>query len=660
MKKVLMFMLAFTFVQGVFSQTFEVDNIAYNVTSTENRTVEVTSKSTLYVGWVTIPSEVNYGGNNYIVKDIAKRAFYNCQKLTGVTMPNTIKSIGAYAFSFCDALQSIQFSQTLESISERAFQSCSALYSMILPNSVSSIGEGAFYGCSALTGLIIPNSLSNLGSYVFNGCSGITAIMIYDAVLDIDYSTFGGCDNLAEITVDHNNKRYSSVAGVLFNKAKTKLILCPICKTGGYFIPEGVDSIAGDAFYECSKLSYVIMPTTLVYVGSGSFNGCSNLANVTLPTNLVTIGSYAFSGCSTLSEINIPASLKYIGFGAFDRCYNLAGFTIDNENKVFSVIDGVLYNYNTTKLVLYPNMKSSNYIIPDFVDTIGEGAFADCNNLIDIELPESVKSIEDDAFYSCKGLKKVGFSGSLKKIGYGAFSYCDSLTSLEFPNSLDTVVGWAFQGCLNLKNIIIPSSVKYIGMYAFSMCDKLDSIKWPDSATKMYSYTFWQSHGLSNIILPETLTEIEDGAFYGCTGLRKISIAAKTPPIAFSETFYEVDKQNCILEVPIGSSNLYKNTDYWKDFYTMNEIEFPTGLKDHQLHNIMVYTTDCGNQIVVVVPESYKEFMFELYDLQGKKMISLNIENNVINQIPVYKLKSGLYLYKIVSQDKSTKGKISL
>lgn len=657
-----MFIIAFAIGQRVISQVFEVDNIAYNVISTENKTVEVNSKSTLYTGWVTIPSEISYGGDNYSVIAIARRAFYNCQKLTGVTMANTIKSIGAYAFSFCYALQSVQFSQTLESIAESAFYSCSALYSMILPNSVNTIGEDAFNKCKSLTGLIIPNSLSKLESYTFYGCSGITTIMIYDAVLNIDYMTFGGCDNLSEIIVDHNNKRYSSIAGVLFNKAKTKLILCPAgkVKSGVYSIPQGVDSIAENAFNECSDLSFVNMPPTLISIGRGAFDGCSKLENIKFPPSLVSIGAYAFSYCSALTKIELPASLQFLEFGAFYRCYNLSEFSIDYENKSFSVIDGVLYNHNTTKLVLYPNMKSSKYVIPYFVDTIGEGAFIDCNNLMEIVFSNTVRYIEDEAFIYCKGLKKVVFPESLKKIGYGAFAACDSLISLNFPNSLDSIGEFAFQQCLSLENIKIPSTVEYIGKYAFSMCERLDSIKWPESATRMFSYTFWLSHGLRTIILPTTLTEIEDGAFYGCSGLKKISVAAKTPPIAYFETFYEVDKQNCILEVPAGSSKLYMNTDYWKDFYTMNEIDFTTGLKDPQLNNVIVYTTDCGSQIVVALPELYKNIMFELYDLQGKKMISLNMNNKFINQIPVSGLRKGPYFYIVKSEDQEAKGKIIL
>ena len=657
-----MFIIAITIVQGVASQVFEVNNIAYNVISAENKTVEVSSRSTLYTGWVTIPSGISYGGSNYSVIAIARRAFYNCQKLTGITMPNTIKSIGAYAFSFCYELQSVQFSQTLESIGELAFYNCSALYSMILPNSVSSIGKEAFNGCESLSGLIIPNSLTSLEANVFYGCSGIETIMIYDATLDINSSTFGGCDNLAEITVDHNNKRYASITGVLFNKSKSKLILCPKrkIKSGGYSIPEGVDSISENAFYECSDMSFVNMPATLISVGRGAFDSCSKLAGINLPNSLVSIGAYAFYNCSALTKINLPTSLEYIGFGAFYRCYNLNEFSIDYENDFFTVIDGVLYNYNAKKLLLFPNMKSSSFIIPDYVDTIGEGAFMDCNNLMEIVLSDSVKHIEDEAFHSCKGLKKVDLSKSMEKIGYGAFAGCISLISLNLPNSLDSIGEWAFQECINLENIRIPSSVEYIGKYAFSMCDKLDSIKWPESATKIYSYTFWLSHGLRTIILPPTITEIENGAFYGCTGLKGISVAAGTPPLAYSETFYDVDKQNCILQVPIGTLDKYKNTDYWKEFYTMNEIEFPTSLCNNQMHDFVIYTTDCGNQIVVAIPESFKDFKFELYDIQGKRVILLNEKNYILNSIQVNGLKPGPYFYIVKSKGKEAKGKVIL
>ena len=155
---------------------FEVDGIYYNITDADACTVEVTYEgdnydySAEYVGSVTIPESVVYGGVTYSVTEIGFQAFGLCTGLTSVTIPNSVTTIG-----------------------ERAFDGCSGLTSVTIPNSVTAIGGYAFRGCSGLTSITIPNSVTTIGEDAFNGCTGLTSITIGNSITTIGYGVFNLC-----------------------------------------------------------------------------------------------------------------------------------------------------------------------------------------------------------------------------------------------------------------------------------------------------------------------------------------------------------------------------------------------------------------------------------------------------------------------------------
>ena len=382
--------------------------------------------------------------------------------------------------------------KSVTSIGDCAFRYCTSLKSITIPNSVMEIGSSAFSGCSSLTSITILNSVTEIGVYAFKGCTSLTSITIPNSVTNIGDSTFWGCSSLTAIYVAVDNKNYTSVNGVLFNKDKTALICYPAGKTdksynitnsvtsiGDYAfngcssltsvtIPNSVTEIGGSAFVGCASLKSITMPNSVTSIGDMAFYKCSSLTSITIPDSVTSIGSSAFSDCSKLRSITIPNSVTSIGAWAFNGCTGLTAINVAMENQNYVSPDGVLYNKDKTTIICYPaGKKGNNYKIPDGVTEIGSIAFSRCSSLTSVTIPNSVTSIGSGAFNGCTSLTRVTIPKSVTKIGWNAFSDCTSLTSITIPNSVISIDWYAFRGCTSLKSITIPNSVTSIGKNAF-------------------------------------------------------------------------------------------------------------------------------------------------------------------------------------------------
>ena len=184
-------------------------------------------------------------------------------------------------------------------------------------------------------------------------------------------------------------------------------------------IENGVTSIGGFAFDDCSRLTSITIPNSVTLIGSEAFNGCMYLTSVIIPKSVTRMDSYSFKNCKSLTSITIPESVTYIANGTFYGCSGLASVTISN---------------------------SATYI--------GDFAFYGCSALTSITIPESVTYIARYAFSGCSGL-----------------------TSVFIPNSMRVIGDYAFSGCSGLASITIPESVKSIGAYAFQYCRNLTSLR---------------------------------------------------------------------------------------------------------------------------------------------------------------------------------------
>ena len=194
----------------------------------------------------------------------------------------TVNVISDNAFGLCERLTSITIPDSVTSIGHSAFGGCTSLTSITIPDSVTSIGGGAFGGCTSLTSITIGNGVTIIKSATFENCTNLRSITMGDSVTSIDYDVFVDCTSLSSIKVGAGNVNYSDIDGVLFNAEKTALLNYPVGKTvANYTVPKSVTSIGDFAFMQCTSLKSITIGDSVTSIDYGSFVNCESLTAVT-------------------------------------------------------------------------------------------------------------------------------------------------------------------------------------------------------------------------------------------------------------------------------------------------------------------------------------------------------------------------------------------
>ncbi len=562
------------------------------------------------VGTLTIPQTV---------KSIESSAFYYCLGFTSLVFNADSCTTGS--FFGCSNVSSLTFGNNVKIIPAYAFSELSHITgTLTLPNSLIFIGESAFRNCSGLTGpIIIPDSVQTIGDYAFQNCSGLTLLTIGKAVSTIGNCAFQNCSALASVAFNADSCVSMGNYGNVFSNCTNAFTLSigenvktiPVSAfknitslTGAIVIPDSVKTIGETAFSGCSEITSLTIGKAVSTIGGWAFNNCSALASVAfnadscismgdqgrvflgcsnaatlsigdnvktipgnafsnftgltgsiiIPDSVKTIGNYAFLGCSGITSLTIGKSVSTIGTNAFRNCSALASVAFNADSCAFMGNYGNVFSNCTNAVTLsigenvktIPGYAFSNFtgltgsiIIPDSVKTIGENAFSGCTNIDTLIIGNVVLSIGQSAFSGCSGLTGVLYiPNSVTTIGQSAFYNCSSLTGLlNIPNSVTNIGRNAFNGCSGVDSLIIGEGVVSIGTDAFKNCSSLISVVFnADSCISVGQYTYDRVFNgctsFSVLTIGKHVKIIPERLFTGCSSLSTVYFNADSCTIA--------------------------------------------------------------------------------------------------------------------------------
>ena len=321
--------------------------------------------------FLTIPYGVNIIGDS---------AFETCNAIASITIPDSVTRIGCCAFNGCSALEYIHIGSGVTSIGYGAFLNCENLKTasisdtdawcritfeydiydnspeynntisptyytkalhlngkivtnIVIPNDVTEISPAMFINCEKLESITIPNSVTVIGFRAFYGCTSLTSVVIPDGVTDLSGNQFYGCSNLRSVTLGSNVR---SVRDTTFAECNSALYTE---YENGLYIGDAQNPFA--IFYGVTQNNlskYALHPDTKI-IASGAFWECTRMTTLSIPTGVQSIGIAAFYKCTSLKSIVIPDTVTTICWAAFSDCTNLNSVIFENPNGWTSSYD---------------------------------------------------------------------------------------------------------------------------------------------------------------------------------------------------------------------------------------------------------------------------------------------------------------------------------
>lgn len=538
------------------------------------------------------------------VTKIEDWAFYDCNKLTVMTIPSSVATIGEYALNFCTGLTELfVHAKTPPTVGTNAFINVNLAIPVYVPAASLDAYKAAniWQEFTKLQALVTEFTVDNLKYKVTD--------YIADEVELTGYATkpTGKLDIPASVT--YGSKTYS------------------------------VTSIVEQAFDGCSAITEVTIPASVTSVGSDVFNGCSSLTQATIGDGLTEISTSMFTNCSALEKLVIGKGVTKIESFAFANCSNLKEITVLASNPPSVASDRSFENVSRDIPVYVPlealsaykaasvwkgftnlqpistefTVDKLKYNVTDLVaNTVeitsgyGDGALNIPATVTYAGTEYKVTSIGVEAFYDCS-FTSVTIPDGVTIIKYSAFQNCSELTEVTFGNSITTIENTAFYYCLSLKQVTIPKNVTKIGGNVFGFCTALTQVN-VDAANTVYSsengvlfnknkttllrypaakpgttYTvpksvtcigenaFGQCTALKELTLSENVSKIESYAFEDFAAITKMTVLATVPPTAETSAFKYFNLDTPVY-VPASSLDAYKAANVWKEFTNLQAI----------------------------------------------------------------------------------------
>jgi len=278
------------------------------------------------------------------------------------------------------------------------------------------------------------------------------------------------------------------------------------------------------------------LPNTLVYIGEEAFSASTKLTEVVIPANVIEIDRLAFFMCTKLQEVDISRSTEIIGINAFQYCPELTTVTFGHETTAVSttltIKDGAFSSCE----------KLTNFSLPAHTIQIGVDAFKGA--------PDALFTYEGNVAYldqwlikpSMTNVQSIDISETCIGIADGAFEDCDNLLEVTVPSSVTRLGAYAFRSCDNLQTVSLPLTITEIKDGTFYNCQSLTTVNIPKYTTSVGTHAFYNCDSLEGIIIPVEIQFLGGSAFYGCDNLKQLAIISQSIRVIGSHCFYDCNQ----------------------------------------------------------------------------------------------------------------------
>lgn len=580
------------------------------------------------------------------IDTIGNSAFSNCTALTGsLLIPSSVVYIGSSAFSGCSGFNGdLTINANIRRIEAYTFQNTSGFSGRLtLPARLRTIDSFAFQNASSLSGdLIIPDSVSHIGRSAFANTAGFKGKLVLPKLLqEILSSAFQNTAFTGELLLPSQLK--TVYEAVFFNSTGF---------TGDLKIPGSVTTIYSSAFEGMTGVSSLALHDKLTYFGSSVFKNWTSLRKISVTTSVPPRLSdqSIFTGVNKaecIVFVPVASIPTYKAATVWSDFANYSGLIPDDIEVHVAIAGGLKSKLTDTQISEGRVMKvTGNLDARDFL-LIRDQMI----NLRKLDLTEAniaaysgINGPSGDAIYTYaadaipahaffnpasktgkKSLQDLQLPGSLKSIEQRAFQQVDSLKSqLHLPEGIEKIEPFAFHNALITDTLRLPNGLLNIGMSAFEGASKL---------TTLY--------------IPASVTHIGEKAFAGDTSLVSIYAMAATP-IGLSKSpsvFTGVKKSACSLYIPEGSLKAYKDSAQWKEFLVILEQEFNTSVQSTRIHRFGIYPTTISSGFRISGLEGKATVL--IFDINGRKALQQEVTGDEF--ISTDALPAGSFIVKIVA-----------
>ena len=431
------------------------------------------------------------------------------------------------------------------------------------------VGNSAFNGCTALSSVALNSSLLEIGVFAFRSCGALTSINLPASVKECSAYFVDGCSNLQTISVNGNNSYYTSIKGVLYNKAKTTLLRCPEGYASTSFFsddyPSSITTIGDYAFESCKNIFTMTIPYGVTSFGYGAFRYCTSLKFLTIPSSVNKFGDYAFVGVENLEHLTVniktPPAIASDYFKNVKRWYLFVPHDAQDAYRQAPTWKNWLYIHKgASDFTVNYNTPSANYLVgytitsttPVIINgkayagkaTVTEISFFDNN----IKLPDGA----EDKFYDARKNYAVTAVSFVNR----EFPSMKPNTSITLGANIETIGERVFEGLTNLTEIKFNPNLKYIEDYAFQNSGIANDIHLPYGLKKCGLGAF-RNTNVKHILVPSSVSSLGLDAFAENKNLEELIINKSS--WASSEDWNVTGiPTSCKFYVPVGCEKSYR------------------------------------------------------------------------------------------------------